>query len=108
MRDPKYGIRGEKLINKQSGEFIPEDEPVFLIRAKDIHAVNALSHYMTQVQDPEHKQTTNFRIAEFVQWAQDNPNLMGEPSTILVRTGQDDATAEKPPATGPARIHQGE
>jgi hypothetical protein len=44
--DSKYATDGTYLYNKVSGEVLPEDEPLFLLRARDILAVDAIQHYL--------------------------------------------------------------
>lgn len=107
MKDSKYGIRGEGvLFNRQSGELIPEDEPVFLFRARDVHAVEALAHYHNTCEDEEHREAINRRIAEFIVWQQQNDNLMHEPTTTVVRPGKvsSDAEGVKERVEGHARL----
>lgn len=45
-QEPKYGI-GERgrLINRASGQTIPDEEPVFILRAQDQLAMAALTYY---------------------------------------------------------------
>lgn len=44
-QEPKYDVRGDRVINRATGEAIPDDEPIFIIRAKDVNAVEALNCY---------------------------------------------------------------
>lgn len=44
--DGKFGIRGTAIVNLVSGEEIPQDEPLFLLRARDHHAIATLSKYL--------------------------------------------------------------
>ena len=42
MNEPKYQIVGDKIVNRASGEAIPEDEPVIIFRARDVHAAGLI------------------------------------------------------------------
>lgn len=42
----KYGTSGGRIINTVSGEEIPEDEPLFLLRARDNNAIALLHSYL--------------------------------------------------------------
>ena len=63
-QDPKYDISvtvntdGQVtdafLINSKSGIGIAVDEPLFILRAKDKHAVGTLHLYLTKINVPEH------------------------------------------------------
>lgn len=80
-QDPKFDIEDGKLINAGSGEEIPEDEPVFILRGKDIHAVKTLQSYLSLCGNPEHKLAIESRIGEFESFAAQNPGRMKEPDT---------------------------
>ena len=46
MIDGKYGVLPNGyLINVETDEYIPDDEPVFLLRARDLTAMSLLEHY---------------------------------------------------------------
>jgi hypothetical protein len=42
----KYKVEG-KIVKTSTGEEIPEDEPVFILRARDRLAIRLLRHYRT-------------------------------------------------------------
>lgn len=43
----KFGVnRQGRLVRRDNNEAIPDDEPVFILRARDIHALTALHHYL--------------------------------------------------------------
>jgi hypothetical protein len=60
---------------------IPADEPVFLIRARDAHAVDALERYLGCVFDCSkfHKNGVIDSIVAFKKWQVDNPGLVRRP-----------------------------
>jgi len=41
-----FHIDGEQLVKTSNGQPVPEDEPVFIIRARDKNAVETLTHYI--------------------------------------------------------------
>lgn len=50
-QEPKYGISDGRIVNRRPGEAIPDDEPVFVLRAKDRLAIRALTAYFSAVDD---------------------------------------------------------
>lgn len=81
----KYEIRDGQLCNCSTGEPIPEDEPVFVLRAKDMHAVEALLAYWNAVEGDEQKAAVYRRIEEFEEFAEEHPDRMKEPDTSRPR-----------------------
>jgi len=52
--DSKYSITEDgKLINSENGKELPQDEPLFLFRAKDMLATVALQHYALACTDAD-------------------------------------------------------
>jgi hypothetical protein len=46
--DGKFAINSEgQIFKKSNGEILPEDEPLFLLRARDYLALPLLKHYLT-------------------------------------------------------------
>lgn len=82
-QEPKYEIKGKKLVNRQSGEAIPDDEPVFILRARDVHAVAALMNYAGNVANPAHKEAVKTRAAQFSNWAILHRDRMKEPDSEM-------------------------
>lgn len=64
-------------------EGIPDDEPVFVIRAKDEVSVQTLNQYAdnaTRNGSPsEHHASVRRRAAEFQEWQDANPDLVKTP-----------------------------
>lgn len=83
FQEPKYGIENGKIVNRQSGDVIPEDEPIFLLRARDRHAIFALTKYLQACEDASQREAVWFRINQFVDWAQRHPDRMKEPDSQL-------------------------
>jgi hypothetical protein len=45
-QEPKYDVTPEgRIINRASGEIIPDDEPIFIFRARDTYALSVLLYY---------------------------------------------------------------
>jgi len=84
-QEPKYrvSIPDGALVNRQSGEAIPDDEPVFILRARDIHAHAVLVHYSTICVEPAHREAVRMRAAQFANWALQHRARMKEPDTQM-------------------------
>lgn len=81
MQEPKYDFRDGHVFNRASGEMIPDDEPVFVFRARDSDAVEALEHYAFLLADAEHLGAVELRVAQFRQFEKDHPERMKQPDT---------------------------
>ncbi|UMO76013.1 hypothetical protein [Planktothrix phage Pra-JY27] len=82
-QEPKYTTDGRAIVNRDSGEAIPADEPVFILRARDRHALNTLRDYRARVVGTEHIEAVDQRIADFEGFAIRHPDRMKEPDTDL-------------------------
>lgn len=84
-QEPKYTVNGCAIVNRISGEEIPWDEPVFILRARDKHAIGAMIAYGALISKgpEEHRKAVVQRIADFVLFAQMNQERMKEPDTQL-------------------------
>lgn len=80
-QDPKYDIEDDRLVNASSGEPIPADEPILILRAKDVHAVQALYAYQNLCENESHVQAVAQRIEEFEDFAIRHRGRMKEPDT---------------------------
>lgn len=98
-QEPKYGIRDNRLYNRASGEFIPADEPVFIFRARDRHAIYALAQYKGHGLKAKHAEAVGERIKDFRAFMHAFPARMKEPDTDAATTP---AQAPALPATGEA------
>ena len=75
-----------RLVNRQSGEPIPDDEPIFILRARDVHAVKVLKAYYRELPfsaKGDHATAVKLRIEQFQDFAGANPARMKEPDTVL-------------------------
>ncbi|MFK4706166.1 hypothetical protein ABIC83_003005 [Roseateles asaccharophilus] len=80
-QDPKYAIQDGRLVNAASGEPIPADEPVFIFRAKDPRALEALQAYVNACENTQHVQAVEQRIIDFERFAETHASSMREPDT---------------------------
>ena len=84
-QDPKYDIEvadgSAYLVNAETGEPIPKDEPVFMFRGKDARAVGTLYFYQSACEKAEHKEVVEMIIEDFEQFRKRRPELMKEPDT---------------------------
>lgn len=82
--DEKFHVDGDKIVKTSNGEAIPDDEPVFLIRARDRLAIRALYAYQALSANDHcndyHFEHLNKDIKAFEQFAKDHPERMKQPS----------------------------
>lgn len=83
FQDPKYDFQGGRVINRQSGEAIPLDEPVMVFRARDMHSIAVVGAYMEAVMrgPTQHYRAVEARYAEFIEFARHHPERMKTPDT---------------------------
>lgn len=83
--EQKYAVDTEtgSIINRQSGEPIPEDEPLMLFRGKDIRVPSMLVAYMAECLDPMHREAVARRMVEILRWQRTHPTRTKEPDTEL-------------------------
>jgi hypothetical protein len=81
-QEPKYtvGERG-RLVNRDSGKPIPDEEPVFIFRAQDRWAAHALQAYALMVTDPQQRNVILERVADFEAYGFSYPDRLKEPDT---------------------------
>lgn len=81
QQEPKYEIRDGRLVNRASGEAIPDDEPVMIFRARDKHAHGAILNYARLCRDEHHYGVVQDRARDFAEFAEKHPERMKEPDT---------------------------
>ena len=82
MSDPKYTPK-ENGIMHEDGYMLPDDEPLMILRGKDIGALNNIVDYieMLQEQVPQtptivsHLESSSERLLAFYNYQVDNPEL---------------------------------
>lgn len=81
-QEPKYTTDGRHIVNRASKEPIPSDEPVFIFRARDIHAREALEAYACVLPQGEHRDIVCERVADFAKFAAREADRMKAPDTV--------------------------
>lgn len=79
--DPKYDIENNQLVNAFTREPIPSDEPIFILRAKDIHARGTIGDYGFRCLTAAQKHSVRLRRVEFDNFAAERGERMKEPDT---------------------------
>jgi hypothetical protein len=80
-QEPKYRAEGGRIVNRASGEAIPDDEPVFIFRARDIHAQEAIEAYACVLNPGQHRDAVAQRVADFAAFSRIHPERMKYPDT---------------------------
>lgn len=80
-QERKYDIVGGFIVNRATGKPIPDDEPIMIIRAKDIFAVETLKYYKGRSFDQLHRKVIEGRIEDFMIWQSNNPDAMKVPDS---------------------------
>ncbi len=79
MFERKYKIDNDKIVKKSNGVPIPEDEPLFIFRAKDKYALSILLAYHMILEDLDQRSAVANSINDFKEFARNNPEKMTEP-----------------------------
>jgi len=83
VQEPKYGIYSNHIYNRASGEFIPDDEPVMIFRARDNVFTTYLTKYLENFPvDSDHYKAVKHRLDQFQKFALEHPERMKYPDTI--------------------------
>ena len=80
-QDPKYGIKNNRLVNMKTGIEIPENEPVFMLRAKDINAESTIMYYASLCCNDDHRDVVFHIGHDFIRFKNKHPNEVFEPDT---------------------------
>lgn len=81
VNDPKYYIADGQFINRASNIPIPDDEPVFIFRARDHYAAAIISDYASVCLNKEHQEIVENCVKDFDDFAAAHPDRMKEPDT---------------------------
>ena len=96
--DGKFSTDGTKIFNTVSGEEIPADEPLFLLRGRDALAVKAIKAYLIAaiVEDCNDLHVAGIEQVKkkFKHFAEANPERMKEPGVTRHIKLDDDVTRE--------------
>jgi hypothetical protein len=84
-QDPKFYIQDNRL-HGQSG-IVPDDEPLFILRARDVNALAVLSDYLKHAiesgANTEHHEAICRRINDFARFRTEHPKRMKIPDTSV-------------------------
>jgi len=82
-QDPKYGINDDgQLCNISTGNPIPTDEPIFILRGKDVLAEQTIAYYLTMASMEKHKDAVKHRLNDFANFKRINPDRVKAPDTV--------------------------
>lgn len=83
-QEPKYTTsqKDGRIVNRATGKAIPDDEPVFILRAQDVNAVHALMAYLDNLEDEEHAAAVGARMDAFEAFAAQHPERMKTPDHV--------------------------
>lgn len=83
MTERKYKIEVQDgvgvLVNKSTGRPVPDDEPLFTLRAQDVNALPTLMAYLVLCKDLYHREETQKTVLDFKNFANQHPERMKEP-----------------------------
>lgn len=84
-QEPKYTVSSKdgRIVNRSTGKPIPDDEPVFILRAKDPHAARAIQYYIDLCKNADHRAVAKSRLLDFIEFAAKNPDRLREPDCSL-------------------------
>lgn len=94
-QEPKYAVNEHgNLYNRETGNVIPDDEPVFILRARDIHAVQTLLFYLRQCEIDGHAKTVEGRVNDFLSFEAKHPERMREPGALREANNESKSNAQ--------------
>ena len=79
LHDRKYDIIDNQLVKRVGGVPVPNDEPLFILRACDINALPALLGYLMLCDALEQKEMVIRSVKDFKEFARKYPGRMAEP-----------------------------
>jgi hypothetical protein len=82
MSDPKYTPKADGIMH-EDGYMLPNDEPLMILRGKDIGALNNIVDYIEMLQDQipqtptivSHLRSSTERLIAFYDYQKNNPDL---------------------------------
>lgn len=80
-QDPKYVYVSGRIVSRDSGRAIPIDEPVFVLRAKDLCTVQTLEFYRDSCDDVNQRAIVSERINDFIAFSRKYPEAMKAPDS---------------------------
>lgn len=85
---PKYTVsqKDGRIVNRATGKPIPDDEPVFILRASDANALEAMYRYHEVCANMSHEESVLNRIEAFDGFSERHPERMKEPDSAPLPT----------------------
>lgn len=80
MHERKYKIKDGQLVKRIGEKPIPDNEPLFILRAKDRKALSTLVAYNMILDNLEQKAEVTKSINDFREFQEKNPEKMQEPT----------------------------
>lgn len=81
--DNKFHIEGDRVVKTTNGDIIPDDEPLFLMRARDYLALPLLLYYSqisgSDVCTDYHMNGVQQAIENFKKFREEHPERMKQP-----------------------------
>ncbi len=83
--DSKFAVSTDgKIYKKSNGEIVPDDEPLFLLRARDVLAISFFEAYVRISKEAEcnsyHFYKLGQTVAGFIRFREKHPERMKMPS----------------------------
>lgn len=86
IQEPKYEAKNNRIYNRASGEVIPDDEPIFILRARDLYSQNAIQHYLEVISSgTDHEKAVENRLLDFQRFSKVHPERMKYPDTTILK-----------------------
>jgi len=79
MRERKYKIEDNRLVRRADGVPVPDDEPLFILRAQDQNALAVIMAYHAICTNLDHKAEIINSMKDFKQFRDEHPERMKEP-----------------------------
>ena len=83
-QEPKFDAVRGRIVNRETGKAIPDDEPIFILRASDINMVKTLRDYKKLCSNGNHKKCVQARINQVVAFQKEHKDRVKEPDTMKV------------------------
>jgi len=80
MHERKYDIKNNDLVKRSNQVPVPNDEPVFIFRAKDRKALSILVAYNMILDNLDQKAEVTKSVNDFRAFQEKYPERMGEPT----------------------------
>ena len=80
MHERKYIIKDGKLVKRIGEKPVPDDEPLFIFRAKDSKSLIGLIAYHMALNNLDQMEEVQKTINDFRRFQEEHPEKMGEPS----------------------------